>query len=79
MKLKEIVEAQNAKYKERTDRALNLFGPDTEFTDNQINIAMEIGRSRLMEYSKEKLIRKFIDKEDLIYIGLIETANTDNI
>ena len=42
MKLKEIVEAQNAKYKARTDRSLNLFGPDTEFTDNQINIAMEM-------------------------------------
>jgi hypothetical protein len=36
------------------------------------------GSESLMEYSKEKLIRKFIDKEDLIYIGLIEAANTDN-
>lgn len=73
MKIKDIVIAQQLKYNDRADRALNMFGQDTEFTDNQVNVAMEIGRRNLMEYSKEDIIRKFVDKEDLIYIGLIET------
>ena len=72
MKLKDIVEAQRKKYEERAERAINLFGAEAEFTDTQVDIAMEIGRTALMAYSKEELIRKFVDPEDLIYIGLIE-------
>lgn len=72
MKIKDIVDCQQRKYSDRAERALSMFGVDTDFTDNQVNVAMEIGRSRLMEYSKEDIIRKFVDKEDLIYIGLIE-------
>ncbi len=72
MKMQDIITAQENKYKARSERAADVFGLETELTENQVNIAMAIGRRNLMEYSKEEIIKKFVDDEDLIYIGLIE-------
>ena len=71
MKIQEIVDNQAVKVKARAKRALTLF-KDIELTESQVDVALQIGKRNLMEYSKEEIIRKFVDEEDLIYIGLIE-------
>lgn len=74
MKIKDIADEQKRKVTARADRAVQVFGADSELSPSQIDIALEIGKNQLMAMTKEEIIKKFVDQEDLIFLGLIEAA-----
>ena len=72
MKVKDIANNQKEKVIARADRAVQTFGAETELSASQIDVALEMGRASVMQLSKRELIKKFVDQEDLIFLGLLE-------
>ena len=72
MKIKDIADDQKKKVIARADQAMRVFGAETEYSMAQIDVALEMGRASLMTMTKRDIIKKFVDQEDLIFLGLVE-------
>jgi hypothetical protein len=73
MKIKDIADRQKENVIARADRAIAMFGADRELSGSQVDVALEMGRASLMQMSKRDITKRFVDPEDLIFLGLLES------
>ena len=73
MKIKEIVQRQRERIEKRGENAMNIFGAERDLTQSQTDIAYEMGYNYLYDLDKDELIKKYLDPEDVIFTGLMQS------